>query len=93
MNKWIHKQTENYTVELETTEDNKMFLHVQVHNWNKCVYKEMIETWLRMEELLKDSGYYTVYGVLPVKNERFASMFGFELHKIIDGYTIVSKEI
>lgn len=93
MNRWTHKWTEDYHLELETNEEGLMFIHIQIYKWSPSVYKELLAVYGRLEEILRDSGVDRVHGMLPQSNEEFASLFGFDLHNTYQGYTLVSKEI
>lgn len=92
-NRWIHKETDDFLLELERASDGNLFLHINIRNWNHRVYKEIISVWLDLEDMLKGAGENKIYGILPSKNEEFALMFGWSLHGKRNGFTLVSKEI
>ena len=80
-------------MELERAPDGNLFIHVSVHKWTPRVYRELIDEWVKLEGMLRDSDEGIIYGILPSKNEEFALMFGWTLHGKRNGFTLVSKEI
>lgn len=63
----------DYTVDLEEVE-GKLFVHIEVHEFNKNVYKRIIESSFDMEEALIEQGYETVYAL--TKNKCFTEKLG-----------------
>lgn len=77
MNKEMYIDNNNYTVWLQYVED-KVAVHITVHNWNKSVYRELIHSVADFEDFLINKGYKEVYGVLPETTEEFAYMFNWQ---------------
>lgn len=71
----------DYTVDLQEVE-GKLFVHITVHEFNKNVYKRIIESSFDIEEALQQYGYTEVYAV--TKSKSFAEKMG--LHFIDDIY-------
>jgi hypothetical protein len=92
-NRWTHKETDDFLLELERAPDGNLFLHISVYRWTPRVYREIMNEWLSLEDILRDSDEGIIYGILPSKNEEFAIMFGWTLHGKRNGYTLASKEI
>jgi len=74
----------DYTVDLQYSE-GLVFLHCDVHNFNKTVYKNMIRDWLDMEEALYDQGLDKVYAV-PLEEKGFIERTGWEYLTSFDHY-------
>jgi len=91
--RWTHKKTDDYHLELERASDGNLFIHINVYKWTPRVYREIMDEWLSLEELLRECREPIIYGLLPSNREEFALMFGWTLHGKKFGYTLVSKEI
>lgn len=92
-NRWAFKHTDNYQVDLEQGDEGFLFIHVNIVNWNKSVYKELLNVWVSLETILRDSGQERIFGYLPKKNEEFAYLFDWEIRGRQGAFTLVSKEI
>lgn len=57
---------ENYTVDLEYRYDT-LFLHCDVHHYNKGILADMVRDWMDMEEALRNEGFEYVVAI-PKKN-------------------------
>lgn len=67
---------DDYTVDLEYSY-GCLFLHCDVHNISKSVFKRMINDWLDMEEALHAEGFDRVYAV-PQDKKGFISYTGWD---------------
>ena len=82
MYKQVIIDNEDYTAALEYQE-GYVFLHCDIHNFNKTVYKNMIRDWLDMEEALGQEGFDKVYAV-PLEEKGFIERTGWELLTTFD---------
>lgn len=75
----IYKDS-NVELFLETHPQYKVIIHCYVHNWNKALFKNFVDIWLDLMELLKARGYDDIHAMIGTDNKRlkkFSSMFGF----------------
>lgn len=59
-----------------------VFLHLDLHDWSKELYKAFKETFNDVKNVLKDSGYDDVWVIIPNNDKKllkFERMFGFEI--------------
>lgn len=89
------KRTDNYHIELEYFGENnaEVAIHVNIVKWSSKVYKELIAIWIDMEDLLIETGYTRIFGMLPARNKNFAYMFGWELGDQVGNHVIAFKEL
>lgn len=92
MNKEVYLDNDNYTIWLQYIED-KVAIHITVHNWNKSVYKDLLYCVADFEDYLLSKGYKEVYGVLPEKTEEFAYMFNWQYAGKDGTMAIFKKEL
>jgi len=83
MNKWVYKTTDRWQISFHKTDDGEFMFHIDVYIWNKSVYKEMLEEWADIEDMLEFFDVEIVYGLLPIENEQFAAMFGWTLTSVV----------
>lgn len=93
MSRWTYKKTDNYHVELERGPYHMIAIHVSVDGWSRSLYKELMDVWLGLEEMLVEGGDKEIYGILPKKNKGFAHMFGWSIIHEEDGRCVAKKEL
>ena len=62
--------------------DEFVFLHLELFDWSKELYKAFKETFSDIKTVLSDSGYEDVWIFIPNDDEKllkFERMFGFEI--------------
>ena len=94
MNRWVYKSTDKWQVGIDKTDDGEFMLHVEVYEWNKSVYKELLEEWTHIEDMLELFDVRIIYGLLPIDNQQFALMFGWTITDVTwEGHRLVFKLI
>lgn len=73
-------KTSDYEFTLERV-GNLLFMHCTVHNWNKAVYKDILNSWDMIKKGFIKSGVTELYAARlddDVLLQRFATRAGFE---------------
>jgi len=73
---------ENDNVNLRLDLDNELpLLHFNINKWSVQIYKDLLDKWTLVLEMLKDSGIPVVYSCIAsddTKTQKFQNMFGLE---------------
>jgi len=62
--------------------EGEVFLHLELFDWSKDLYKAFKETFSDIKKMLKDSGYADVWVYIPNNDDKllkFEQMFGFAI--------------
>lgn len=70
---------DDYTADLDY-QHGELFIHLDVHNFNKEVYERIVNDWLDMEEALVEEGFTRVFAIPQKKG--LVEMMGWE--KVVD---------
>lgn len=82
MSKHTIIDNDDYTVELEDYE-GELFLHADIRNISKSIYRNLIRDWLDMEEALYEQGFTRVFAI-PLDKKGFITRTGWELYGIVE---------
>lgn len=62
--------------------EEQPFLHLELHQWSKSLYKVYLEMFDEIKQILKDMGYDAVWVLIPDDDNKllkFEKMFGFNV--------------
>lgn len=82
-------------VELERV-DERVFVHCEVYKWSKEIYRDLLELFVDIRELVRNEGVpalYCSYMLNDVKGQHFATMFGFTIEKVSPEIVIMKSEV
>ena len=82
---------EDFCIEYEYNENNCVFAHCLVNNYNKKIKKTMRIVWKLLSRTLNKQ--YIYIATTSKKTGKFAQLFGFSYLKEIDGYDIYRYEV
>ena len=76
-------KNDHYYLRLEKTIFGDVFVHVDIYQWSRSLYKEYLSIWVDVLEEVRAMGVPRLYSVIPAdddKNLRFDLMFGWDIH-------------
>lgn len=76
MNKLLLENNNNYQLSLEKDDAGEIMIHIDVYAWNRSVYRELLQKWIDVQDMLEFFDVNIIYGLIPKDNVEFASMFG-----------------